>query len=313
MMRQRMLEVARAKADETLQKTLSAAKQEADDKAAAIVAEAKAEADSRKSREHAAAGEQAAAIEARIVESARERAARDYDAAIAQAEEAARAERDRMLAEARRAAEEERQEQLATLAPSKPDAPERKASSPSDAELGLGKDVPPELRARIDAAMAEARKKGQGRMGEMRAALAAIKDFREGKAAVSPPDSGGTQSAAPPLDLSAATPELKEIIEIAMKRARAEGKAYPAQVQAALDAVKLYRERETKEEKAPEADNGQTSALLLGHSADPELRRVINAAMAQARAKGENYAGQVRAALDAIKAHRARTAGAGAR
>jgi len=78
--------------------------------------------------------------------------------------------------------------------------------------------------------------------------------------------------------------------------------------------VKVYRERETKDEKTVEADNGQTSALLLGQAqTDPELRRVISMAMAQARAQGENYAGQVRAALDAIKAHRARTAGNGGR
>ena len=35
--------------------------------------------------------------------------------------------------------------------------------------------------------------------------------------------------------------------------------------------------------------------------------------MTQSRAKGEDYAGQVRAALAAIKAHRARTAGGAAR
>jgi len=49
---------------------------------------------------------------------------------------------------------------------------------------------------------------------------------------------------------------------------------------------------------------------LLGQSqADPELRRIIGAAMAQARAKGDDYAAQVRAALEAIKVHRDRTAG----
>ena len=78
----------------------------------------------------------------------------------------------------------------------------------------------------------------------------------------------------------------------------------------ALNAVKTYRDRETKDEKSPAPDNDRTSDMLLGQAqADPELRSIINAAMAQARAKGESYAGQVRAALDAIKAHRARTAG----
>jgi hypothetical protein len=46
--------------------------------------------------------------------------------------------------------------------------------------------------------------------------------------------------------------------------------------------------------------------MLLGPSqADPDLQRVINEAMTQSRAKGADYAGQVRAALTAIKAHRA--------
>jgi len=59
-------------------------------------------------------------------------------------------------------------------------------------------------------------------------------------------------------------------------------------------------------------DESRTSAMLLGQSrADPELQGVINDAMTQARAKGADYAGQVRAALAAIKVYRARTAGAG--
>jgi len=93
-----------------------------------------------------------------------------------------------------------------------------------------------------------------------------------------------------------AKPELKEIIEIAMKRARSEGKNYQGQVQAALNAVKVYRDRETQGGKSPEMDESRTSAMLLGQSrADPELQGVINDAMTQARAKGADYAGQVRA------------------
>jgi uncharacterized caspase-like protein len=306
-MRQRMIEVARANADKRLQETLSDAKREADAKAAAIVAAAKTEADARKTRELASVEKQAKASEAKLVDAAQKEAARAYKAAVAEADKAAKAEADRVLVEARRAAEEHRQKQLASLTPSKPAPAAGKETSPTDAELGLGGNVSPELRQRIDAAMAEARKKGQGRAGEMRAALAAIKAYRNAETAAKP-------AAPAPFDISAATPELKEIIEIAMKKAHAEGKDYQGQVQAALSAVKVYRERESTDEKTAEADNGRTSALLLGQAqTDPELRRVINAAMAQARARGETYSGQVRAALDAIKTHRARTAGANGR
>ncbi len=303
LMRQRMIEVARTNADKRLQETLGDAKEEADAKAAAVVAAAKSEAEARKSRDLAAIEKQVKASQAKLVEAAQKEAARKYQAAIAAAEKAAKAEADRILAEAQRAAEEHRQKQLAALAPQAPAPKASKAASPSDAELGLGGNVPPELRRRVDAAMADARKKGLGRAGEMRAALEAIKKYRKTETAAKP-------AAPSPIDISAATPELKEIIEIAMKKARADGKNYQGQVQAALNAVKVYRDRENKGEKAPEADNSQTSALLLGQSqTDPELRRVINTAMAQARARGETYAEQVRAALDAIKAHRARTAG----
>jgi uncharacterized caspase-like protein len=306
-MRQRMIEVSRTNADKRLQDALSDAKQEADTKAAAIVAAAKSDAEDRKGRDLAAIEKQVKASEAKLVEAAQKEAARKYEAAIAEAEKAAKAEADRILADAQRAAEERRQKQLASLAPKKPAPKGSEAASPSDAALGLGGNVPPELRRRIDAAMAEARKKGQDHAGEMRAALGAIKAYRKTETAAKP-------AAPSPIDISAATPELKEIIEIAMKKARAEGKNYQGQVQAALNAVKVYRDRENKDEKSAEADNSQTSALLLGQSqTDPELRRVINTAMAQARARGETYAEQVHAALDAIKAHRARTAGTGGR
>jgi hypothetical protein len=140
----------------------------------------------------------------------------------------------------------------------------------------------------------------------LNAALQAIKAHRRNEA---PPVA--VAAAGSPAGVAVAKPELKEIIEIAMTRARSEGKSYQSQVQAALDAVKLYRDRETQGPKSPEADKSQTSALLLGESqADPELQRIIVDAMAQAQAKGEDYAGQIRATLAAIKAHRARTAGA---
>jgi hypothetical protein len=306
LMRQRMMELARQNAEKVLQETLNDAKREADKKAAAIVAAAEADAEKKKGEALAAAEKLAKTGEAKLLEAARKEADRDYKAALAKAEKAAEAERNRVLADARRTAAAVRQKQLAALGPQKPAPEGGAATSPSDVELGLGGNVPPALRKRIDAAMAEARKKGQGRTGEMRAALAAIKDYRKTEAA--------GKTAPPPMDIAAATPELKEIIEIAMKKARAEGKNYQGQVQAALHAVKVYREGENEDEKSAEADNSRTSALLLGQSqTDPELRHVIDTAMAQAKAKGENYAGQVRAALDAIKAHRARTAGNGGR
>lgn len=313
-MRQRMLEIARQKADKQLQETLAEAKKEADAEAAAVLAKAKQAAEAQKQKDLAAADRKIESAAARLVTAAEQDAQRKYEAALAKAKEEAEKTRQRKLAEATRAAEAARARQIASVGPdNKPGG--TVPAAPSDAELGLGKDVPPVLRERIDAAMTEARKKGQGRAGEMRAALQAIKAYRAEEAKRAKAGQPPAKSDAPmPLDFAAATPELKEIIEIAMKRARDEGKSYQGQVQAALNAVKVYRERESTEEISPEKDSSQTSTLLLGKAqADPELRSVIIGAMAKARARGEDYAAQVRAALAAIKAHRARTAGAQAK
>ncbi len=307
-MRKRMIEVARNEADKQLQTTLSNAKEKADKTAAARVAKAKTEAETKQATALAALESQSKADQAKLIETAKQDAARKYEAAVALARKQAEQERQRLLAEAKKAAEAERQAEIAKLAPkpaTKPAPGERPVSA---AELGLGKNISPDLRRIIDSAMADARKRGQGRQGQLQAALNAIKAYRRSETAAG----AGSRPAGQMLDVAVAKPELKEIIEIAMKRARTEGKSYQAQVQAALDAVKLYRDRETQGGKSPETDKSQTSAMLLGQSqADPELQGVINDAMTQARAKGEDYAGQVRAALAAIKAYRARTAGAG--
>lgn len=308
-MRLRMLEIAREKADKTLQATLSDAKRAADKKAAALLAAATTQADAQREKDVSVAERRIKSAERKLVEAAEKDAKRKYDAALARARKQAEEERQRHLAVAKKAAEEDRKTQLASVVPDG-EGVATTAPALSDAELGLGDDVSPALRQRIDAAMLEARRKKQGRTGEMRAALQAIKQFRKEETAKAPKTSTAKVGEPPPLNVGAASPEMKEIIEVAMKQARAEGKNYQGQIQAALNAVKVYRERESTGEKSAEKDSSQTSALLLGQSqADPELRRVINAAMAQARAKGEDYAGQVRSALAAIKAHRARTAG----
>jgi len=313
-MRQRILEIARQKADKSLQEALGEAKKQADAEAAAKLAKAKAAAEAQKQKDLVAANQKIESATARLVTSAEKEAQRKYEAALAKAKAEAEKTRQQLLADATRAAEAARDKQIASVDPNNK-AGGTLPAGPSNEELGLGKDVPPVLRERIDAAMSEARKNGQGRAGEMRAALQAIKAYRAEEAKRAEAGKPPPKSSAPlPMDFAAATPELKEIIEIAMKRARSEGKNYQGQVQAALNAVKVYRERESTEEESPEKDSSQTSALLLGKAqADPELRRVIITAMAQARARGEDYPGQVRAALLAIKAHRARTAGSQAK
>ncbi len=271
------------------------------------------DAEARKTKELAAIETRAKAEEAKILAAAKEEAERKYEASLAAARKQAAEERERILAVAKKAAEAERQEQIARWAATA-ETKAAAADSPSPAELGLGKTVSPQLRRAIDAAMADARKKGQDREGQLRAALDAIKAHRGSDAPVTKAKAAGTRPAETALDAAVAKPELKEIIEIAMTNARSEGKSYQGQVQAALDAVKLYRDRETQGGQSPEADRSQTSAMLLGPAqADPELQRVIDEAMMQARAKGEDYAGQVRAALAAIKAHRARMAYGGAK
>jgi hypothetical protein len=307
-MRLRMIEVARVNADKQLQSTLSDAKRTADERASAVLAKAQKEAEAKKAKDMAVLESRLKTDEAKRLEAAKQEAVRKYEAAVALAQKQADAERDRILADAKKAAEVERQAQIAKLAPTPAVKPRAAEAAVSAADLGLGENIPADLRRVIDAAMANAKKKGEGREGQMRAALQAIKDHRKNEASPAAVAAGG--AAGSPVGVAVAKPELKEIIEIAMTRARSEGKSYQSQVQAALDAVKLYRNRETQDAKSPEADKAETSALLLGQSqADPELQRIIVDAMTQARAKGEDYAGQIRAALAAIKAHRARTAG----
>lgn len=310
LLRQRMIEVARDKAEKRRQQALSEAKRAADEKAATIIAKAKEEAETARSRELAAVEQRFKTIEARRIEEAQEEATKAYDAAMAKAKAAAKAERERVLAEAKRAAEASRQEELAALEQHAPKSTTGKEDAPSYADVpGLGDIVSPALKGRVDKALAGARAEGKDRVGQMRAAIEAIKASKETEAGKAASTLVMKEPQVAPSALSVATPELKEIIEMSMQRARAEGKSYQGQVLAALNAVKAYRERETKAEKSGGSHDSQTSDLLLGQAeADPRLRQIISAAMSQARAKGESYAGQVRAALDAIKAHRAKTA-----
>jgi uncharacterized caspase-like protein len=247
LMRQSMIEVARNDADKRSQEALSDAKREADEKAAAIVAAAKTEAESQKSRDLAMFQKLAKTTEEKLVGVVHEEAERKYNEAMAAADKAAKIEADRTLAEGRRRAEALRQKQLAAPGSQKPPSPARKDASPSDKELGLGDNVPPELRKRIHEAITDARKKGQGKDGQARAMLEAIKAHRKTATAAKP-------NAPPSIDIAAANPELKEIIELAMKRAQAEGKDYHGQVRAVVDAVKVYRELENKDGNLTEAD-----------------------------------------------------------
>jgi uncharacterized caspase-like protein len=308
--RKRMIEVARVNAEKQVQTALSNAKREADEKAAASLATAKTEAETKKAKELAALESRSKTDQAKLIEAAKQEATRKYEAAVALARKQAGQERERLLAEAKKAAEAKRQAQLAKLAPELAPKSAPGEGAVTAAELGLGANISPAIRRVIDTAMADARKKGEGRQGQMQAALKAIKGYRRNEPPSTAVAGADNRPARTTLDVAVAKPELKEIIEIAMKRARAEGKSYQGQVQAALDAVKLYRDRETQGGNSPEADKSQTSAMLLGQSqADPELQRIISDAMTQARAKGEDYAAQVRAALAAIKAYRDRTAG----
>ena len=301
-MRQRMIETAREKADGRLQETLTDAKRTADKKAATTLAKAGTEAEAKKAKELAILESRIKTEEETMTASAKQEAERALEAAMAVARKQAAEERERILADAKKAAEAARRAQIAKLALPSAEAAAERAPSAAD----LGKNISPKLKRAIDAAMADARKKGEGREGQMRAALQAIKSYRGSEMSRAKVESADGRPGGTALDAAVAKPELKEIIEIAMQRARVEGKSYQGQVQAALDAVKLYRDRETQGGRSPEEDKTQTSAMLLGPSqADPELQRIINDAMTQSRAKGADYAGQVRAALAAIKAHRA--------
>ena len=343
-MRQRMMAIAKKKADRELQQKLSDARRAAEQNERAVLTKLKKQATDKRSENLKLAEKQHKADADKQLESAETKADEEYEAAVALAREKAKQERARILAEAKAAAEAERKTQLARLSPKSPDAPvadrkpdkgtpakssagktkpksvasvpskqkkpSPKESTPSMAELGLGKDVSPDLKRAIESAMYEARQRGQGRQGQVLAALQAIKKHRAGepKAASAPPSSGKSKaSAAMTLGLANANPEFREIIEVTMQRARAEGKSFDEQVRTALKAVKLYRESERKNNEGLGTDSAQISQLLLGDStADPALRRAIVFAVARARSKGEDFTGQMRAALAAIKAHRAK-------
>ncbi len=306
-MRQRMIAAARDKADGQLQETISEADRAAEEKAAEALAKARTDAEAKKAKELTALESSLKTEEARMMAAGKRAADRKFEEAVSSARAKAAEERKRLLADAKKAAEAARRSQIATLAPL-PAAKAAAERAPTPAELGIGTNVSPTLKRAIDSAVSDARKKGEGRDGQMRAALAAIKTYRGSEPSSTKGKGASGRPAVAALDATVSKPELKEIIEIAMQNARTEGKNYQGQVQAALDAVKLYRDRETQGGVSHETDKSQTSALLLGQSqADPDLQRVIDDAMTQSHAKGEDYAGQVRAALAAIKAYRART------
>jgi hypothetical protein len=129
------------------------------------------------------------------------------------------------------------------------------------------------------------------------AIFARISGEKQKKPARAVPVKAKTVAVATPT--SDVTPELRKTINTAILSTRGKGGGRDAQIRAALDAVKKLRKEEKSQEDVP-----SNVAILEAARMNPAMRRAIERAMRKARADGKDYAGQVRAALSAIKSYR---------
>ncbi len=295
LMRQRIIEAARKKAETVRAKMIRDAKRDAEDKRATVIAKISAQAEQERQKVVVAVTKQVKAAEGKLVGDAKKRADKAYEEAIKRSRLEAEQLRLRSVAGALRAAEAERNKQIANLKASV--GPSKSALKPvmSQPVQDLLKKVSPALRPKVEAAAMEARRKGADSRGEIRAAWAAIKKHRDNKTNKTP---GSLKSATidPPKD-SVMRDDVQKIVDQAVRRAGTSGKDHQSQVRAALEAVKEYRAKEA-EKKSP------IGSILGKWRKNPELSRIIDDAMAGAKSRGEDYSGQVRAALDAIKEYR---------
>ncbi len=93
---------------------------------------------------------------------------------------------------------------------------------------------------------------------------------------------------------------LQKVIDNAREKARQRGADVSGQARAVLEAVKKYKE-------GKRVDSAAAVPPAFGMTElDPKLKIVMEKAMSNAQAKGAGYSGQVRAALNAVKAYRRR-------
>lgn len=270
-MRLRMIEIAKDRADKMLQQKLSEAKRTAAENERVLREKLKRKVEDEAARKLAATTRQINADASAALKVAELRAAEEFEAAIASAREKAEREQAKVIAEAKKAAEAKRDAQIARLAappaktppgiekkeaadqarvpeiknaPGEPKPQPAEDSPPTLQELGLDDNVPAELKRNIYVAMAKAQKRGEGRRGQMLAAVEAIKQYRASKSAA--PKASDAPPPTTPLGLTNTNPEIRKIIESTMTLGQRTGKNYDTQVRDALEAVKTYRERNSQ-------------------------------------------------------------------
>lgn len=292
LMRQRMIEAARKKAETVRAKMIRDAKRDAEEKRATVIAKNSAQAGQERQKVIVAMTKRVKAAESKLVEDAKKQADKEYEDSITRSRIETGQLRLRSVAEASRAAEAKRNKQIANL--KAPAVPGKSVSRPviSKPVQDMLKNMSPALRPKVEAAVLEARQKGADSRGELRAAWAAIKKHRDKKTSKTPA-SPKSASAGPPKD-SVMRDDIQKIVDKAVRSAGTSGKDHQSQVRAALEAVKEYRAKEA-EKKSP------IGSILGKWRKNPELSRIIDDAMAGSKARGDDYPGQVRAALDAIK------------
>ncbi len=295
-MRQRLIDAAREKADKAKSRALEAAKQKAGEARTAWLVQASAQAKAEKDKVLSAVNRQIQAAERKIVTNAEEAADKTYRQTVAKISDEAKKARLAKVSQAERAAKAERDREIANLAPSaEAAAKSRPAPLPSQVKQLLRK-APQELRPEIESSVRAAQRKGANSEEQLRAAWAIIRERNKAR-------QSSTSGERPPgKDAETATAmksEVRKIVDKAIRDATGSGSDHKSQVRAALEAVKTYRAKEAEKSNA-------LGAMLTRMRKNPELGQIIDKAMADAKSNGENYEGQVRAALTAIKKYRAK-------
>jgi vacuolar-type H+-ATPase subunit H len=254
-------------AERVRQKILSRAKANADKTSRKIVAEATSKADKVKHQRLVAARKTAELQRKKQIALGQEKARKFESEWVAAAERKAGAERVTMLDDARKKAEAERERILADGREKAVQARERRLANL------VGPEPFPENQSVSDAQQDLTGTKG-GSFSEPGSAL--------GSAATGDGEASG----------------LQRVVSNARESARQRGEDVAGQARAVLEAVKKFKEGEPVTPAAPIPHGIGIMEL------DPKLKIVMEKAMSRAEGNGADYSDQVRAALDAVKAHR---------
>ena len=240
LLRKQIMDRARKLADKARQNEVMSARRVADRRKEKDLAAAEKRIADRKVRDIAAARAQAAKLQEKLLASSKKQADAAYNQRVAEAQRRADAERKKRSAALKSKAKADLERKLAVFARvtgGKKKKPARAVPVKAKATAAAtpSPNVTPELRKTINTAIVSARGKGGGRDVQIRAALDAVKKLR--KVEKSEED---VPSNVALLEAAKRNPAMRRAIERAMRKARADGKDYAAQVRAALSAIKGY-------------------------------------------------------------------------